>query len=238
MFNTLLFDLDGTLLDCDMRVFIPKYIEALSHHFSYLIDPEQFSEHLRQSTRVMVLNKEPHLTNEEVFMSHFLERSGLSRDEILPQLSDFYHNAFGDLAVYSRKTPLARNIIQEAVSRDIQVVIATNPVFPRTAIMHRLHWADVADYTYRLVTSYEIMHFCKPHPEYYEEILQVLGLSSDDCLMIGNDTRDDLAARHAGIKTYLVTNFLIEREDNTPQADYTGTLSDLLEFIQKLKFER
>ena len=235
MFKTLLFDLDGTLLDCDMRIFIPKYIEVLSHHFSYLIEPEKFSEHLRQSTRAMVLNKEPHLTNEEVFMDHFLENSGLSRDEILPQLSDFYHNTFGELKAYSRKIPLARDIIQETVSKKIEVVIATNPVFPRTAIMHRLRWADVANFTYRLITSYEIMHYCKPHPEYYGEILHVLGANPDDCLMIGNDTRDDLAAGRAGIKTFLVDNFLIDRGEDSPQADYAGSLDDLLQFIQKLE---
>ncbi len=234
MYHTLLFDLDGTLLDLDMRVFVPKYIEALSRHFSSLVEPARFSEHLLQGVRAMVLNKNPRMTNEEVFLEHFLQSLEISRDELMPQLNDFYHNSFCDLAVYARQQPLARTIMQQAFFKQCDVVIATNPVFPRAAIMHRLRWAGVNDFSYSLVTSYEIMHYCKPHPEYYEEILQVLKLQPRNCLMIGNDTRDDLVAHKAGIKTFLVHDLLVDRGDQGHHADYEGTLEDLHEFIQKL----
>lgn len=234
MYNTLLFDLDGTLLELDMRVFVPKYIDALSHHFSSLVEPARFSEHLLQGVRAMVLNKDPRMTNEEVFLEHFLKNLEISRDELMPQLNDFYHNSFGDLAIYARQKPLARTIMQQAFSKRCNVVIATNPVFPRAAILHRLCWAGVSDFSYSLVTSYENMHFCKPHPEYYEEILQVLKLQPRDCLMIGNDTRDDLVAHKAGIKTFLVHDLRVDRGDQAHDADYEGSLEDLLGFIQHL----
>ncbi len=234
MYKTLLFDLDGTLLDLDMRIFIPRYIEVLSQHFAYLLEPDLFSEHILQATRAMVLNKNPQMTNEEVFMAHFLHKLELSREEIMPQLYDFYHNIFHKLAVYARRNPLAREIVQISFHKKFNVVIATNPVFPRTAIMQRLRWAGVEDFPYHLVTSYEIMHYCKPHPEYYEEILEVLKLHPGDCLMIGNDTRDDLVAHKAGIKTFLVHDLLVERGDQAHHADYEGTLEDLHRFIQKL----
>jgi len=234
LYKFLLFDLDGTLLELDMRIFIPRYIEVLSMHFSYLMEPEQFSEHLRESTRAMVLNKDPQLTNEEVFLCHFLYNTGLSRDEIMPQLSDFYHNTFGQLAVYSRQVPLARKIMEAAFSKNLNVTIATNPVFPRAAIIHRLRWAGLEDFSYQLVTSYEIMRYCKPHPEYYEEILQLLGARPEECLMIGNDTRDDLPAKNAGIDTFLVRDFLIKRGEQTLKAVHEGSLNDLLHFIQSM----
>ena len=85
-----------------------------------------------------------------------------------------------------------------------------------------------------MVTSYEIMHFCKPNREYYEEILASLGLKAGECLMIGNDVQDDLRAREVGIRTFLVEDHLINRTGEAPQTDYRGSLEDLYEFIKAL----
>lgn len=235
-FKALLFDLDGTLLDLDMETFLPAYFQALTRRFGQLVDPQQFVDHLVASTAVMMASKDPEKTNEEVFMADFIPRLGLSREVLLPLLNDFYLNDFGALAGESRRKPLAREIIQYAFARGFAVVVATNPVFPKLAIAHRLRWAGVGveDFPYRLVTSYEIMHFCKPNREYYEEILASLGLKAGECLMIGNDVQDDLRAREVGIRTFLVEDHLINRTGEAPQTDYRGSLEDLYEFIKAL----
>jgi FMN phosphatase YigB (HAD superfamily) len=234
MFKTILFDLDGTLLDIDMDIFIPKYFKLISTKFSDLIDPHDFIEHLLYSTRLMIADKNPQKTNEEVFMDAFIPRIGISREELQPLLIDFYTNDFGKLQKYTRREPLAAKIIDCAFKKGCEVVIATNPVFPRLAIGHRLNWAGIEDYPYSLITTYENMHFCKPHREYYDEILTVLGRKPEECLMVGNDVEEDLPAAAAGIRTYLVENYILnETEGTKPPADYLGYLDDFYKFLKE-----
>ena len=67
------------------------------------------------------------------------------------------------------------------------------------------------------------MHYCKPNPKYYTEILEMLGKKPEECLMVGNNTDEDCAAAQAaGMKTILVTDCLIN-ESCTPVATYKNT---------------
>jgi len=47
--------------------------------------------------------------------------------------------------------------------------------------------------------------------------------------MVGNDVEEDLAAAKIGMKTYLVTDCLINTKGSKFSADYTGTLKELSE---------
>ena len=113
-------------------------------------------------------------------------------------------------------------------------MIATNPVFPRSVVEARLAWGGLDDFPFHLVTSYENSRFCKPSPAYFEDVLAQTGLAPDECLMVGNDTEHDLAARHAGIPTYLVDTWLIDRLEGEFHADFRGCHKDLLSFLQKI----
>lgn len=234
MFRTLLFDLDGTLLDLDIDEFLPVYFRALTARFAHLMEPKEFVAKLMASTAAMIQNKDPQVTNEEAFMADFIPRIGLPPEELFPILNDFYANDFGNLHEHARRKPLAAEIIRCALDKGLEVVIATNPVFPHLAINHRLCWAGVQEFPYQLVTTYEIMHFCKPYPEYYEEILTRLGRDPEECLMIGNDVQEDLTAREIGVKTFLVKDHMINRNGAPPKTDYEGYMEDLYQFIKKL----
>lgn len=233
MFTTVLFDLDGTLLDLDMDKFLPIYFNALTPRFNHLIKPEEIISQLLASTEVMIMNKDPKLTNQDAFMQEFLARIKIPLTDFSAILGDFYSNDFGKLGYNARQKPLAREVLKCAFSKGLKVVIATNPVFPSEAILHRLKWANIADFPYELVTTYENMHFCKPHLEYYEEILARLGQKPEECLMIGNDVQEDLPARALGIKTFLVKDHLINRGDKFYQSDYEGYFDDLYRCVQK-----
>ena len=58
-------------------------------------------------------------------------------------------------------------------------MVATNPIFPRKAILHRLSWAGLApeQVPFALITDYERFHFAKPNPAFFAEILAQLGLA-------------------------------------------------------------
>jgi len=228
MLKALLFDLDGTLLDSDMEVFLPRYLEALTPRVAHLIPPEKFVAQLLRSTAVMARNTDPSKTNQQAFAEDFFPKIGCPPEVLRPIFDDFYAHDFGRLRAYTRAKPEARPIMEKVFAQGYEVVIATNPVFPRTAILQRLEWAGVADFDYKLITSYENMHFCKPRPEYYEEILAKIGRRAEECLMVGDEAMDMAAAR-VGIRTFLIT----ESDPGDLRPDFHGTLADFERFVDE-----
>jgi Predicted hydrolase (HAD superfamily) len=146
---------------------------------------------------------------------------------------DYYDRAFPLLHNLCQGHALVPGMIESLLAGSKKVIIATNPVFPIKAIQHRLDWAGIGHFPYELITSYEVMHFCKPHPEYYREISDMIGVPPEQCLMVGNDREEDLTAASIGMKTYLVEDGLIDRGSNL-RPDWQGTLSQLAAFLEKL----
>lgn len=230
--TTLLFDLDGTLLPMDNDHFTKGYFKHLLPHLAHLHSPEQLAAQIWKSTEAMVRSTDPNLTNEQVFKADFLTALQAEESDYWPIFEEFYGAAFGELSHLSQPTPLAREIVQTAVDKGYRVVLATNPLFPRAAILHRMRWANIHDLPFELVTDFESMHFCEPNPNYYREILQKIETSSESAMMIGNDAFEDLIAGKLGLKTFWVTDCAIESERTLP-FDYKGTLEELLRFIKE-----
>lgn len=229
----LLLDLDGTLLPMDTEEFLGAYFKLLSRKLSEYIIPTEFIQKLLASTEAMVHDLNPTRTNQDVFMDDFFGRTGLPQDEVRALFDHFYANDFCSLVSRTKPSCLAREIVEEASLLGLELIIATNPLFPMTAIQERMRWAGVENVPFRLVTAYENMHFCKPYPHYYKEILQHLGARPEECLMAGNDVDEDLVAKQVGIATFLVDDYIINRSDRTVDADYRGGLADLLAFIKQ-----
>jgi len=236
--KALLFDLDGTLLGMDWRVFISEYLKSLSAQFVDLMEPEVFSTRLMAATQVMVDSQDPSKTNEETFIDAFFAGLEVTPEELMPRFDAFYLNQFPKLARYTEAIPEARDVILAALDLGLMVVVATNPVFPKEAIFERMRWAKIEDLPFRLVTSYEFMHYCKPHQTYYREILDILGLAPNDCLMVGNDVEEDLPAGLLGMKTFLADRYLISRGELCYEPDGRGSLLDLKMQLPKLAAAR
>jgi phosphoglycolate phosphatase-like HAD superfamily hydrolase len=115
--RAILFDLDGTLLDADMDIFIPHYFEALSARVAHLVPPERFIPCLIQATRKMMAN-DGHDTNAAVFARAFYPLVGRSRQELEPVFLDFYAHDFPRLRRHTRRKPKARQVVQIAFDRD------------------------------------------------------------------------------------------------------------------------
>ena len=64
--------------------------------------------------------------------------------------------------------------------------------------------------------------------------MQKNGLLPDECIMVGNDTRDDMVAKSVGLDVFLVTECLIN-EKNIDISEYqNGNYEDLYTFVQGL----
>jgi len=234
MVKAILFDLDGTLLDIDMEYFLKHYFRKMmimADECGYS-NSKRLAEHIFESTGIMIADRNPNTYNREVFMADFLKRWQYPREEMEAFFEKFYKMSFPQLKRYCRPFPGVPEMMETVFERDIKVIIATNAVFPVTALEQRLEWAGVGNFDYELITSYENMHFCKPHIEYYEEIIDNITVKPEECLMVGNDTGEDLPAGKIGIKTFLVEDRLIDRGGDF-KPDWRGTLNDFFSFVEQ-----
>ena len=223
--RAILFDLDGTLLDNDMDLFLPHYFRRLTSWVADIMPPNEFMARLMSATERMLENNGPE-TNESVFSSAFYQLPGLPRVEVEPRLLDFYAKEFPKLRAHTRRKPEARRVVQRAFDLGLEVVVATNPLFPATAVEQRLEWAGVLGFPYRRVTSYENSSATKPNLRYFEEILSLLGRPPEAALVVGDEDMDMVAA-HLGCPTFLIPGSRTKLAETTPDPAYRGTLADL-----------
>jgi FMN phosphatase YigB (HAD superfamily) len=230
----LLFDLDNTLLFNDINTFLGGYLKALGKHLSYKIAPERMIRELMAGTDQMIQKRMPAGTLEETFDSHFYPGIGIPKSELIGSIHRFYGDIFPSLQPLTRLRPEAVQLIETAFAEEFPVVVATNPLFPRRAILHRLEWAGVPTnkFPFSLVTSYESFHFAKPNPAYYAEILAQLGFPDRPALMIGNSFEDDiLPASILGIPGFFLTDEKVQFPQGLHPLTRQGTFDEILPWI-------
>ncbi len=234
MIQAILFDLDNTLLDNPMERFLPPYFRLLGQELGHLLPPERLIPELMRCTEHVIAHPDPGRTNEERFWEAFTASTGLQQEAVQPLTDRFYEEAFPRLEGLTRRKPEARDIIQTAFAQGYEVVIATNPLFPRRAIEHRLAWAGIPvdEFPYTLVTTYEIMHASKPHPAYYQEILDMIGRSADETIMVGDDPTEDMAAHTIGIHTFWIHERALDQLP-PPLAEGHGSLADFGKLLRE-----
>lgn len=211
----------------DPDIFLNSYFDAITEKFKDLVPPADMKAHILSATEAMIRDNRPDKTNQDVFMEHFLPRVNRTAEELTPIFAHFYTNEFKRLRASTSPAPTASKVVEKLAGKGYRLVLATNPIFPREAILERMRWAGVEQLPWELVTAYEECHYCKPNPSYYAEILDKLGLAGGRTLMVGNDTREDLIASTQRIKTYLATDNLLDRGDSPWRPDLTGRLAEL-----------
>ncbi|HYF93647.1 MAG TPA: HAD family hydrolase [Symbiobacteriaceae bacterium] len=227
MLRTILFDLDGTLLPIDTDQFVAQYMKALSAHIGHRVPPARLVEQIMASTYAMIRDTSPERTNAEVFAADFFPKVGWAESELMPVFDEFYRLRFPALRSTCPGLPgVAREVVQSAVDLGYDIALTTNPLFPREAIEERMRWIGVLDMPWRLITTYEVMHACKPQPAYYREVLTMLDRQPEECLVVGNDVEEDGAAAKLGIPVFFVTDYLISRNGTPLPPDSSGTLAE------------
>ncbi|MDE4541571.1 MULTISPECIES: HAD family hydrolase [unclassified Thermoanaerobacterium] len=234
MIDTVMFDLDGTLLPVDTDKMIMEYFEAISNKISDYFDKYYFQKALYSASMDMINNLDPDKTNEEAFFDSFLKLVEYPKDKIMEIFNDFYENDYKNLGANVCKNEYAKACVELLVDKGYDVVLATNPIFPGIAIKERLRWAGIDHKYFSFITSYEHMHFCKPYIQYYKEIVERLEKKPQHCIMIGNDVDEDVIAGTIGFKTYLLDEFLINRTSKDISAFEHGNYKDLYEYIKRL----
>jgi HAD superfamily hydrolase (TIGR01549 family) len=238
---TLLLDLDDTLLQNNIDSFLPHYLDAFSKEAADYVDPDRFVQMLLAGTQQMVKNRRPDCTLREVFDAAFFPALGVNPGKFQSLADDFYSRIFPKLHDLTSSRPEAVELVETAKTRGYRVVIATNPLFPMTAILQRLEWAKlpIERYEFDLITSYETFHFVKPEPSYYAEIMARLGWPSGEVLSVGDDLgRDITASRRLGLPAFWLTRDGVPFPDNQDAPTSSGNLADVLPWLDNTPAEK
>jgi HAD superfamily hydrolase (TIGR01549 family) len=236
--DVFLFDLDGTLLTIETEEFLKHYFGALSSEFKDLFEEQSdFINLLMASTQKMIKN-DGSSSNQQVFMEDFMKKIDIDKqseaEQIKERFDQFYQNKFEALGKYfeiDRETPL--EIIKHLKKEGKKLVLATNPLFPKEAVEKRLSWTGIDPADFELLTHYENMSYSKPNPNYYQEILEKISADPENCLMIGNDLKEDAAASELGIKTIIIEDKLVKRKGSDYPIEWRGSLKEFRDLIKK-----
>ena len=174
------------------------------------------------------------MTNREAFWSHMKDLLPIPLERAEEIALRFYESDFNKAVCTTKPTELSDRIVKAAKKKGLETYLATNPVFPRCATMNRIRWAELDAADFRTITTYEKCIYCKPNPNYFRMILEEFDLDPAECLMVGNDVQEDLSIRTLGVRTFLVTDTMENRKNLPVDSEYTGSLADLLEFIEKM----
>lgn len=233
--SAILFDLDGTLLPMDNDYFTEYYFTFLAraaYAWGYH-DRDALIAAIWKGVAAMVKN-DGSRSNAAAFWERFREITGRSDPEDESRFNQFYATEFNKAAAAAFPTPLAREAVRIAREKADHVILATNPIFPRSADETRLSWLGLSCRDFDLVTDYENCCFSKPNPEYYRQIIRDFRLDPARCLMIGNDADEDmLAASRAELPVFLLTDHLINRQGREVDCP-NGSYEDMLACLRRL----
>lgn len=234
MIKAVFFDLDGTLLPMDQDVFVKHYFGLLAAKLApHGYDSKQLISAIWTGTAAMVKNT-GETTNEQTFWNAFCQIFGEAVRSDEPLFDEYYRTDFQTVKSACGFAPEAAQVIRLVKEKGLRPILATNPIFPSIATQSRIRWAGLQPEDFELYTTYENSSYCKPNPRYFAEILKKLDLKPEECVMVGNDATEDTAAEALGIRVFLLTDCLINKEEKDISAYPQGGFPQLMNFIAGL----
>lgn len=231
-YKAVLFDLDGTLLPMDNDEFTRAYFDSLALNMQKNgYEPQEFIKAVWSGVKKTLVNDGSDI-NENVFWNEFIRIFGQSTVEHKPLFEEYYKNEYQSLKSICNKNNKVKNIVKQLKIKGVKLVVATNPLFPKTAIESRIRWAGLEPSDFIHITTYDKSSYCKPNPLYYKEIVEKINLEPRECVMVGNDVLDDMSAESIGIKVFLLTNYLINKSSADLSSYEKGGLEELCQFLE------
>lgn len=232
--TTVLFDLDGTLLPMDQEEFTRGYFSLLATKLApHGYEPQALVRAVWAGTASMVKN-DGSRTNEAAFWDTFSEIYGPGAREDLPLFEDFYARDFEKARAFCQYNPAAPETVRLVRTLGLRTALATNPIFPAIATEQRIRWAGLTPEDFALYTTYENTGFCKPNPDYFRDVASRLDMDPAQCLMVGNDASEDLAAAETGMQVFLLTDCLINQTGRDISLCPHGGFEDLSRLLRTL----
>ena len=232
--KSVFFDLDGTLLPMDQERFIKGYFGLLCKKMApFGYEPNILVKGIWTGTEAMVKN-DGSCTNEERFWKVFPSVCGEDVLNHVKTLDDYYANEFQQVQADCGFNPNAAEAVSLVKDLGLTPVLATNPIFPAVATKSRVRWAGLNLDDFAYYTVYENSSYCKPNPKYYQAILDRMGFLPEETLMVGNDVGEDMVAEKLGMRTFLLTDNLINKHGADISRWRHGGFEELFAYLKEL----
>ena len=232
--KVILFDLDGTLLPMDQDLFVKTYFGLLAKKLAfYGYEPDKLISSVWAGTDAMIKN-DGSLSNEDRFWEVFSAAYGVDGKKDIALFDEFYRNEFVGAKQVCGFHSQAKESVYAIKKKGFRIALATNPLFPKIATENRIRWAGLEPEDFEFFTTYEESRYCKPNINYYLEVVKKLGVSPEECLMVGNDVSEDMIVSSIGMKVFLLTECLINKEQKDISEYPNGSFTELLQYVDIL----
>ncbi len=229
MIKAVLFDMDGTLLDLNLEAYLYAYnskraslLADISHHSKLaLVKPT-----MKAYMAIADQNRTDSMTNEELSAKVFYEESNIPlQDPIIANLMRYYDlemaPKLNNRIINAHPRKGAHEALQKARELGMKVALATNPSFTKEAIEVRMKWAGLTPDMFDHITYLSNSTRLKPSSRYYTETAHAIGVEPEECIMVGNDAKRDIASAGLGMHTVYVG------KKNPEQALWCCNMKDL-----------
>jgi HAD superfamily hydrolase (TIGR01549 family) len=227
MIKAVLLDLDDTLIISQTAAMFPEYLRVLGVSGQEFLPPAQFSQHVYSSYVAALSEYDPAQTLINRFFAKFADSLESNQATLRAFFNQFYTTDYPAIVTqFVTSQPEAVTLVRWLRQQGYKLVVATNPAMPETTVVQRLAAGGLSPTDFDLVTALENMHFGKPQPEYYEEILVRLDIEAGEAIMVGDDWDNDIGpALAAGLSTYWLTSGAEPKPEHTVRVDGNGSFS-------------
>lgn len=205
MLKAVLIDLDNTLILFNEADFYQRFFERMAPFFEDLMPADELARRIVSATMALRDN-DGGMLNRDLFSKAFDDGADLPMDIFWERWLGFYAETYGPFGIAVSRPKGQAETLRRLAQRGLMLAIASNPIFPRIALERRMGWGGIDPAPFALLTHMENMSFVKPRPAYFRSIGEMLRVAPEDCLMVGNDPVNDMAAAAAGMRTYLTTD--------------------------------
>jgi len=229
--KTFLFDLDDTIIHLNWGVFEKAYYGGLAEAFSHLMPKEAVGKYVYLSYVYMVQVVDGR-TNKEKFYDKMSELCGIDKEILKKEEPGYYLNKYDELKGITKPIDAMVESVNILKEKGYPLVIASNPVFPAIATLKRLSWIGFTEDDFVKVTYFETQYACKPQMQFYTDLLKQLNLKPEDCVMVGNDRKEDMMATLLGVQGILITDYLFDSDDDYICKEMTS--QEFLSYVKEL----
>ncbi|EHQ90269.1 HAD family hydrolase [Desulfosporosinus youngiae] len=227
MIQAILFDIEGTMINLDTAKFIQNYLGILAPRFAHLLSPDKFTKHLLKSIETIQKEPKPEQTVVQTLLDDLAKATGQSVQVLKPIFEEFYVSDFPALRCLVQANPQGVKAVEYAIQQGFLTAVLSNPLIPLIAIKEQIRWAGLTPEHFKVIATPDNCHYCKPHPGFFKEVANNLGVRPQNCLIVTKQI-NDLICRELGMKTFIVDGIDLE-----VQTDYSGSLDDLYRLISQ-----
>ncbi|MCU5704657.1 HAD family hydrolase [Bacillus wiedmannii] len=219
MIRSVLFDLDGTLLD--RRQSLEQFIHDQYNRFASHLMSIKKSEYC---SRFLELDNNGYTWKDKVYATLLCEYNitTLTPEELLyDYITNFQHHCIPFQNMHE--------LLQRLTEQNIKIGIITNGFTDFQ--MNNLRALNIHTYTNTILVS-EAEGIKKPHPEIFERALKKLDVNATECLYVGDHPENDvLGSEQVGILG------VWKRDSFWGDFEHSRMVNDLLEVLSFLEVE-